>query len=308
MSRPDSTIEVDKQHVELAVEERAHDVLERGRRHLAVGDGDAHLRHGLVEEGLGLGEILDARADIKGLAAAVALAQQRFAHHHRIERRDEGAHGEAVDRGRGDDRHLAHAGERELQGARDRRRGERQHMDLGAQLLELLLVADAKVLLLVDDDEAEILELDGLAEQRVGADDDVDRAVGKARFHLGQVLGGDEARGLRDVDRIVAHALGERLGVLAREQRGRHDDGDLLAVHRGDEGGAQRDFGLAEADVAADQAVHRAAGGEVGIDGGDGGQLVVGLLIGEAGAEFVIEAGRRRRAAAPRAVAARRRS
>ena len=81
-----------QQHVELAVVERRHDVLEHGRRHLAVGDGDAHLRHVLVEERLGLGEILDARADIERLAAAIALAQQRLAHHDRIERRDEGAH------------------------------------------------------------------------------------------------------------------------------------------------------------------------------------------------------------------------
>ena len=47
--------------------------------------------------------------------------------------------------------------------------------------------------------------------------------------------------------------------MLAREQRGRHDDRDLLAVDRGDEGGAQRDFGLAEADIAADEPVHRPA-------------------------------------------------
>ena len=90
-------------------------------------------------------------ADVERLAAAVALAQQRLAHHQRIERRHEGAHRQPVDRRRGDDRELAHAGERQLQGARDRRRGQRQHMHLGAQLLELLLVRDAEVLLLVDD-------------------------------------------------------------------------------------------------------------------------------------------------------------
>ena len=53
-------------------------------------------------------------------------------------------------------------------------------MHLGAQRLEPLLVADAEMLLLVDHQEAEIAELDGLAEQRMGADDDVDGAVGKS--------------------------------------------------------------------------------------------------------------------------------
>ena len=129
-----------EQHVVLAVVERRHDVFQHGRRHLPVRDRDARLRHGLVEIGLHLGEVLDARRDVERLPAAVALAQQRLAHHDRIERRDEGAHREPVDRRRGDDREIAHAGERKLQGARDRRRGQRQHMHLGAQLLELLLV------------------------------------------------------------------------------------------------------------------------------------------------------------------------
>ena len=50
----------------------------------------------------------------------------------------------------------------------------------GAQLLQPFLVADAKMLLLVDDQQAEIPELDRLAEQRMGADHDIDIAVGRA--------------------------------------------------------------------------------------------------------------------------------
>ena len=201
--------------------------------------------------------------DVEGLAAAVALAQQRLAHDDRVERRDEGAHRQAVDRRRGDDRQLAHAGERQLQGARDRRRGQGQHMHLGAQRLELLLVRDAEMLLLVDDEQAEVLELDRLAEQRVGADHDVDLAVGEPLLDLLQVRRRDQPRGLRDLHRQAAEALGEGLEVLARQQRGRHHDRHLLAAHGRDEGGAQRHLGLAEADVAADQPVHRLAGAEV---------------------------------------------
>ena len=215
----------------------------------------------LVEEGFGVGQILDARADIEGLAAAIALAQQRLAHHDRIERRDEGAHRQPIDRRRGDDRHLAHAGERQLQRARDRRRGQRQHVDLGAQLLEPFLVGDAEMLLLVDDDQAQVLELDGLAEQRVGADDDVDRALGEALLHIAPVpSAGTRREACAILTGKPAQAVGEGLGVLARQQRRRHHHRHLLAVHRGDEGGAQRHFGLAEADVAADQPIHRPAG------------------------------------------------
>ena len=76
-------------------------------------------------------------------------------------------------------------------------------MHLGAQLLELFLVRDAEMLLLVDDDQAEVLELDRLAEQRMGADDDVDRAFGEALLDVGEFFGRDQARRLRDVDRIA---------------------------------------------------------------------------------------------------------
>ncbi len=78
--------------------------------------------------------------------------------------------------------------------------------------------------------------------------------------------------------------------MLARQQRRRHHNGHLLAADRGEEGRAQRHFRLAEADVAANQPVHRPAGAEV-LDGHvDSGELVVGFLVREAGAEFVIGA------------------
>ena len=86
-----------------------------------------------------------------------------------------------------------------------------------------------------------------------------------------------------------AKRCGEVLVVLARQQRGRHDDRGLLAVDRGGEGGAQRDLGLAEADVAADQPVHRPPGAEIVERRLDGARLILGLVIGEAGAELVVE-------------------
>ena len=49
----------------------------------------------------------------------------------------------------------------------------------------------------------------------------------------------------------------QRLQVLERQHRRRRQDGDLLAVHHRLERGAHRHFGLAVADVAAQQAVHR---------------------------------------------------
>ena len=51
-----------------------------------------------------------------------------------------------------------------------------QDVDVGAQGLEGFLVFDAEALLLVDDDQAELLEGDRAGQQRVGADDQVNLA------------------------------------------------------------------------------------------------------------------------------------
>ncbi len=51
-------------------------------------------------------------------------------------------------------------------------------MHVGLELLQLLLLRDAEMLLLVDDQQPEMGEADILGQQRVGADDDVDPAVG----------------------------------------------------------------------------------------------------------------------------------
>ena len=77
--------------------------------------------------------------------------------------------------------------------------------------------------------------------------------------------------------------------MLLGEQRRRHQHRDLLAVGHRDERRAQRDFGLAEADVAADQPVHGLAPLQVFEDGVDRGGLVRRFLEREAFAErFVV--------------------
>jgi hypothetical protein len=227
------------------------------------------------------------RDDDEDLAAAEAFALDRLAQDEAVPGHDEGADGQAIHRRRRDHAHLAHAGERQLQGARDGRGRQRQHVHAGLKLLQALLVLHAEVLLLIHDDEAEIGELDRLAQQRMGADHDVDRAVGEAGLHHRRLLRRHHAGELRDLHRHACEARGEGAVMLAGQQRRGHDHRHLHAGHGDGEGGAQRDLRLAEADVAADEAVHRLARGEVLQHVGDGARLVVGLDIGEARAELV---------------------
>ena len=143
-------------------------------------DDEFHFRHMLAQEGACLLDIIDARAHIKTLAAAIAFAQQRFAHEH-------SSNGEmkvlTASRSTGGVAMIESSRtpvRASCKRARDRRRRQRQDMHLGAQFLQPLLVLDAEMLLLVDNDEAEILEVTLFAEHSVGADDDIDFAGGGA--------------------------------------------------------------------------------------------------------------------------------
>src|SRR5690606_24361186 len=111
------------------------------------------------------------------------------------------------------------------------------------------------MLLLVDNEQTKARELDGLAEQGMRTDDDVERAVLDAGLDFGELLGANEPRGAADANRQPFEALDECLVVLAREQSRGDDDGNLQACHGGDEGRAQADLGLAETDIAAHEAV-----------------------------------------------------
>ena len=69
--------------------------------------------------------------------------------------------------------------------------------------------------------------------------------------------------------------------MLRGQQGGRDQHRHLLAVLDGLEGGPDGDLGLAEADVAADQAVHGGLRLHVGLDVLDGLELIGGLVVGE---------------------------
>ncbi len=161
-------------------------------------------------------------------------------------------------------------------------RSQRQNVYLGPHFLEPLFVGDAKVLFLVDNQKAKVLELDALGQQRMGAHTDVDAAFLKPLAGVGGILCGNKARQGPDFHRKSAKALGKAAIVLAGKKRRRADDRDLHPRHRRHKGRAHRDLGLAEADIADNQPVHRAPGLKIGHDIGNGVQLIVSFLIGKA--------------------------
>ena len=101
---------------------------------------------------------LDPVVQVEHLPVAQQLAVDRRGHLPLVVRADERQHRVPFLRRRRDGGHLADAGDRHLQRARDRRGRHREHVHLGTQLLEELLVFHAEALLLVHHHEAELLE------------------------------------------------------------------------------------------------------------------------------------------------------
>ena len=146
------------QDVELLLPEADHHLLQRVLAHLPVRDRDPRLGHQLAQPARRLVDRLDPVVQVEDLAVAQQLAVDGRGHLLVVVRADEGQHRVPLLRRGGDGGHLPDAGDRHLQRARDRRGRHGQHVDRGAQRLELLLVLDAEALLLVDDDQAEVLE------------------------------------------------------------------------------------------------------------------------------------------------------
>ena len=156
-----------------------------------------------------------------------------------------------------------------------------QHIHVLLQLLDLFLVGHAEPLLLVDDEQAQVLELHVLGEHPVSADDNVHKP-------LFQPLQGlfDIRRGLKPGHQIhphrkVLHPLDKGIVVLLGQDGGGNQVDHLLSLLDRLEGRPESDLGLSVAHVAADQPVHDLPALHVLFCVLDGGKLVVGLLIGE---------------------------
>ena len=123
-----------------------------------------------------------------------------------------------------------------------------------------------ETMLLVDHHQAEIAELDGLLEQRVRADEDVDASrfqLGKDGLALAPALASREQS---DAQAGRRSQRADRLQVLAREKLGRRHQRALRAGLDRTGKSKQSHHCLAAADIALQQAEHAVRACEVGVD------------------------------------------
>ena len=157
--------------------------------------------------------------------------------------------------------------------------------------LEFFLLLHAEALLFIDHDEAKVLELDVFRKDPVGADDDIDGAISNAGHGGALGLGGLETTETIDPHGIGGVTFAQIFPVLLGEDRGGDEKRGLFALLHGLEDCADRDFRFAEADIAADEPVHRAGAFHIALGFEDGPLLVLGFLVDECVLEFLLPCG-----------------
>ena len=256
-----------------------HDPLQLLGRHLSVSHSNAGIGHMLADQFDQFLQLADAVVHKEYLSAAAHLELNGFGNHLGAEAAELRLYRVAVGRWCLDDAQVAGSHQAELQGAGDRCSRQREGIDVGLQLTQFLLCRDAELLLLVDDEQPQVLELDALADELVGADDDVDRAVLQALQNLFRLLGRAGTGQVFYLDGEILQAAREGAEVLIGQHRGRHEYCHLFVIDTCLEGGPDGHLRLAEAHVAADQAVHRALAFHIQLDVLRSLQLVGRVLI-----------------------------
>src|SRR5262245_32677221 len=137
------------------------------------------------------------------------------------------------------------------------RRGHRRDIDLFLDLLESLFVRDTEPLLFINDHQAEIVKLDVLRKQPVSPDNDIDLAGLEIGYDFLLFFRIDESAQHDDRDWKCRKPLFERFEMLIAKNGGWRQYRNLFPVPYRLESRAHRYFGLAIANIAADQPVHR---------------------------------------------------
>ena len=222
----------------------------------AVGGGDAHRG---VQQGLDLGggavDGLGAVVEVVDLAPPVQLPADGLGDEAPVVLHHVGLHRLAVGGGLLQGGHVPQAGQGHVQGPGDGGGGEGEHVHLVGQLFQLLLVAHPEALLLVHHQEPQVVEVEVLPQQLVGADEQVHRPLLGAAEDVPGLGGGAEAGEHLDLHREVGEALQGGHVVLLGQHGGGHQQGCLLALQHALHDGPEGHLGFAVAHVPAEQAV-----------------------------------------------------
>ena len=116
---------------------------------------------------------------------------------------------------------------------------------------------DPKALFFVDHYQAEIFERYVAGNEPMRSDDNVDAAPAQVLQNSFLLRPGTKPTQHLDAYRIIEHSLPKSFEMLLCQHRGRRENRDLFSIHHRFKGGSDCNFSFAEANVTANQAVHR---------------------------------------------------
>src|SRR5262245_20720325 len=147
----------------------------------------------------------------KNLSPALQLAQNRIADDLFVITSHVSLDRQPIRRRSCDDTQITNADQRHMQGARDWRWRQADHVDERAQLFQALLVDDTEAMLFVNDDQAQIFKLHILLEQSMGSDQNVDVTARSLLEDFRDLLGGQETADHFNAYRMIAKPLPKSL-------------------------------------------------------------------------------------------------
>ena len=138
-----------------------------------MSNGYPAVGHILVNEAFHFLQITDATTNEIDLSVAAHFEVDGIRNDFMTEGRQFCLDGIAVGRWSAYDAHVARSHERELQCARNRRSRHRERVDVSLELTKFFLCCNAKLLLLINNKQSEVVPLHGLADEFVGADENI---------------------------------------------------------------------------------------------------------------------------------------
>jgi hypothetical protein len=181
------------ENIRLAAAEAEHGGFQFAFLHLPVGDHDAGTGNPFPQASGHVFDALDTGHHVEDLAAAIEFLTRRTADGFGVVGGEVGFDGAAGRGRRGDQAHFAHAGQRHVERPGNGGGAEGEHVHFGFEGLDFLLLVHAKALFFVHHHQAQVFELDGFAEQLVGADDHIQFPGLEPLQDVFALLGGAEA-------------------------------------------------------------------------------------------------------------------
>ena len=159
--------------------------------------------------------------------------------------------------------YVPHARESHVQCTRNRRCGQGKHVHVVFEVFYAFLRLDAETLFLVENEKSQILEFDVLAQKPVSAANKLRLAAFRFFQNFFLLLRGTEPVETRGFHAKLFHPFGGGFKMLLGKNSRRRKKRHLLACRNDLESGAQSDFRLSVAHVAADETVHDFFAGKV---------------------------------------------